>query len=59
MVESAANTPNTLFRTARNNAWGTTASSKEALDDIAANRLVVFGEKHGNKHVIELQTNIQ
>ena len=59
MVESNSQTSNTLFRTTRDSTWGTTATQKEALDEMASSKLVIFGEKHGNNHVVDLQTSIQ
>ena len=53
MVESLGKIATTIFRTARNSNWGSIAPLGDTLEDIAKSKLVIFGEKHGNKHVIE------
>ena len=40
-------------------AWGQQVTLEQALDQIQQKRLVILGEAHGNKHVVELQTQIQ
>ena len=59
MVEALQKSSTILFRTARSSSWGSLATCQEMLEDLAKKRMVVFGEKHGNKDVIELQTSIQ
>ena len=54
MVEAISKSSTILFRTARNSAWGTIATRQDMLEDLAKKRMIVFGEKHENKDVIEL-----
>lgn len=60
MVESLVKSATTILRTARSHtqAWGSIVPLADTLEEIAKNRLVIFGEKHGNEHVIKFQTQI-
>ena len=39
--------------------WGVVQTLPQVLEQISSKKMVIFGEVHSNKHVIELQNEIQ